>query len=286
MDAVPALPAHAGALRGASVAITFKQQPRTVIRPELPAAYLAPLDERIALLHQIGVDAVIPIDFDDSVRLLTARLFTSLLRRHLGMSQLVLGPQARIGHDRIGGRKALGELAREGRFDLLFVEGEYVDGAMVSSSGVREALAAGRIAAAGALLGRPYALAGAVVSGDGRGRRLGFPTANLSPPGDLALPGDGVYAAWAYTPAGRHAAAVSIGVRPTFGDGGRAIEAYLLDFEGDLYGQSLRLEFMDRLRDQQAFAGADELTRQMHADVAAARIALSLPVEAGTEAAT
>ena len=138
---------------------------------------------------------------------------------------------------------------------------------MVSSTAVRRALDEGRVEDAARLLGRPFALSGVVERGEGRGRGLGFPTANLSVDPLLALPGDGVYACWAWVGDVRRPAAVSIGVRPTFGGGQRAVEAHLLDFSEELYGAEVRLEFVARLRGQESFDTADALVAQIHHDV-------------------
>ena len=266
---------------GTAIAITFRQQPKAVINTDLTSTYLSTLPERLDLLRGLGMDLVIPIDFDDSVRLLTARDFTSLLKKYLGMSVLVLGPYASIGHDQVRGNAALRRLAQDGGFDLLLIEGENREGAQVSSSAIRLALETTHIDTVTAMLGRRYSLRGTVIYGDQRGRSLGFPTANLEVPVDIALPGDGIYATLVHTDRACYEAATSIGFRPTFGGRRRVIEAYLLDFEGDLYGKHLRLEFVKHLRNEEKFSTIHDLTRQMRQDVAQTKRALADLTEVG-----
>ncbi|MBM3956770.1 MAG: bifunctional riboflavin kinase/FMN adenylyltransferase, partial [Gemmatimonadetes bacterium] len=190
---------------------------------------------------------------------------------------LVIGPGTSIGHDAVGDSAALETLGRRGGFRVRIVEPVLHRGSPVRSSTIRAALQEGRVRDAAAMLGRPFALSGPVTSGNRRGRELGFPTANLALPRDTALPSNGVYAAWAAVGGVRHAAAASVGVRPTFGGGPqdeRIVEAFLLDFQGDLYGQTMRLEFVERLRDEERFPSADALARQMSRDIEAASRAL------------
>jgi len=263
--------------RGAAVAITFTRPPRAVIEPGVRLSHLCPLDERLRLLKGLGLDAVIPMDFDDEVRLTTARDFAAALKRHLNLAVLVIGPNSSIGHDVVGDEATLRAIGKDIGFEVRVLAQVLHGGIPLRSSAIRAALAEGRVVDAAAMLGRPYALSGTVSAGDRRGRDLGFPTANLAADAGAGVPLDGVYAAWAAIDGVRHAAAVSIGTRPTFHEPGGAttIEAFLLDFQGDLYGKKMRLEFAERLRKEKRFPNAEALVQQMTRDVEAARRALA-----------
>ena len=258
----------------ASIAFTFRQQPRSIIRPDLPFSYLCELDERLELLRGLGLDALAVVDFDEDVRRLSAEQFLSIVKGALKLRLLVLGPNAKQGHDQLGG-DALRDLGRRLGFDVISAEPAVVDGERVSSSAIRKALAEGRVGGAAAMLGRRFSLTGDVLPGDRRGRELGFPTANLGPFAHATVPMDGIYATWAWLDGDRHMAATSIGVRPTFGQGNeRRVEAYILDFEGDIYGRRLRLEFVERLRGEVGYTGPGPLIEQIKKDVALTRAVL------------
>ena len=257
-----------------SVAIAFRKQPRSIINPALTVTYLASLDRRLRLIKATGVGKVIPVDFDDSIRTLSARQFICKLRERASMRRLVTGPGARMGHDRAGAELLSVICAAEG-IDLDQVSPAETGGVPVSSTGIRNALAAGDLATACSMLGRNYTLDGKVVAGERRGRKLGFPTANIEPEAGLVVPADGIYAAIVEFGGVRRMAATSIGVRPTFGAGARTVEAYVLDFEGDLYGRDVSLEFASRLRGELKFDGPEPLVAQMRRDVEETRTLLS-----------
>ena len=250
-----------------SAAITLRRHPVTVLRPEISVPYVCSLEERLALLRR-EVDLVVPLTFDRELSLLRPGEFVALLRTALDLTGLVVGPDFAMGHNREGTVPVLCALGKEMDFSLHAVDALDVEGSgMISSTAVRRALEEGRVEEAARLLDRPFALSGVVEAGEGRGRGLGFPTANLSIDPLLVLPGDGVYASWAWVGEVRRPAAASIGVRPTFGRGQRAVEAHVLDFSEELYGAEVRLEFVARLRGQQTFETADALVAQMHQDV-------------------
>ena len=256
------------ASRGAgSAAVTLREHPVTVLRPEVSVSYVCSLEERLALLGR-EVDLVLPLTFDRELSMLRPGEFVTLLRTALDLQGLVVGPDFAMGHNREGTVPVLRVLGSEMDFSLHAVEAlDLEELGMVSSTAVRRALDDGRVEEAARLLGRPFALSGVVEAGQGRGRGLGFPTANLSVDALLTVPGDGVYASWAWVGDVRRPAAASIGVRPTFGGGQRVVEAHLLDFSEELYGAEVRLEFVARLRGQQTFETADALVAQMHQDV-------------------
>ena len=258
----------------ASVVITFRQPPRALIRPDAPITYLCGLDDRLQYLNELGLDAVAPIDFNDSIRMLAAEQFIQSLKEAIGLRVLVLGPGARLGHDQAN-IADLEPMTASNGIDVVAADAALVDGVAISSSAIRAALNEGRVSDAARMLGRSYSLAGEVVPGDRRGRELGFPTANLAPHADTAVPLDGIYATRVHFDGANHEAATSIGSRPTFGGGRRAVEAFLLDFDGDLYGKRIKIEFVRRLRDEIAFDGAESLIEQMERDVAETRAVLS-----------
>ena len=257
-----------------SLAIAFRAQPRAFLFPDRPTTYLASLETRIELIESTGIDHLALVDFDETLRHKSAAEFLEALKERAGLKKLILGPGAKIGHDRADSDR-LKTITAGLDIEILDVEPVSVSGKPVSSSSIRESLASGDVDTARAMLGRPYAVEGTVAPGDQRGRELGFPTANIDPHVGLAIPADGIYATVARVGGERRMAATSIGVRPTFGGGVRLVEAYLLDFSGDLYGQSISLEFVRRLRGEIKFDGAEALIEQMNRDVEETREALS-----------
>ena len=271
--------ARAGLL---SAVVTFRNHPRAVLNPESKLQYLASLEARIALLEQLGIDLIVSVDFTRELSQLKAREFVALLSRHLKMRGLVVGPDFALGHRREGDIPALKGLESEVGFRVETVEPVVIGKSLVKSSLIRSLITQGDVEGASGMLGRWYSLTGRVVQGDRRGQALGFPTANLSIDADLVTPADGIYATWATVEGQRHQAATCIGVRPTFGASDRTVEAFILDFEGDLYGKCLTLEFASRLREERAFTSVEALVEQMNVDVEQTREALSSLPEALT----
>ncbi len=248
--------------------VTFRGHPESVVTEGSAPRLLSSLDERINLLKGLGISLVVPVTFDEALSKLQAREFVSLLQQTLRMRALVVGPDFALGYKREGDVAKLTSLGRELGYSVSIVGAAVSDdGNPITSTAVREALGAGDVERVASLMGRQFSLWGEVVTGEGRGATLGFPTANLMTEGELAVPGDGIYATWAYAGGERFMAAASIGVRPTFADAGRAVEAFLLEFRGDLYGQRLRLEFVRRLRDERKFDDVVALQRQVDEDV-------------------
>ena len=247
--------------------VTFAQHPLQVLSPQIHLLRLTTLEERIRLIHEMGIDLVIPLSFTSELAQLPARDFVTLLHKHLRMRGLVVGPDFALGKGRGGDVFKLHSLGRELGFWVEVVSPKVVDGDMASSTNIREALAEGDVATVKRFLGRPYALTGPVGRGDERGRQLGFPTANLEVNSGQALPGDGVYATRAYVGDIAFLSVTNIGTRPTFGEGERTVEVYIIGFEGGLYGEELRLELVDRLRPEKRFSGPEELKAQISQDV-------------------
>ena len=257
-----------------SAVLTFTNHPRTVIRPGDCVPYITTVKDRLELLRNEGVDLVIPLTFDEELSRLQAHEFVDLLRERLNMRGLVMGSGFAMGHKRGGTPETLAEMGRDKGFSTTVVEPVAAQGEEVSSTAIRDAITRGDMSKACRLLGRRFLLRGEVVKGQGRGRELGFPTANLGMPEGQVVPGDGIYAARAMIGGSALPAAVSIGVRPTFEDGARVVEVHILDFGGDLYGAELAVEFVERLRDELRFDSVEELVAQMREDVEQTRQAL------------
>jgi riboflavin kinase/FMN adenylyltransferase len=258
---------HREVIAGADAVLTFEPHPRTVVSPASAPKLLTTLEQKADLIAALEVDELIVIPFDGERMSQTAQEFIDHeLVERLGAVQVSVGENFRFGH-RAKGDAAL--LAAQDAFTTRVVELVEVDGEIVSSTHIRGLVATGAVAEAARLLGAPFGMRGIVAHGDKRGRTLGFPTANLVPDPALAVPDHGIYACRAIVPGeGEWTAAVSIGVRPTFVTGrGLLVEAFLLDFDGDLYGRELRLDFIERIRGEKRFDSAETLIEQMHRDV-------------------
>jgi riboflavin kinase / FMN adenylyltransferase len=253
---------HREVIAGSDSVLTFEPHPVSVVAPQHTPKLLTTLAVKAELIASLGVSELIVIPFDREFAARSADEFIEdVLVGALGATQVAIGENFRFGHKAQGDPRLL---AADARFATVVHPLLEVDGEIVSSSHIRGLVLAGEVAQASHFLGAPFQLRGEVSHGDERGRELGFPTANLVPDEDLACPGHGVYACLAD---GRPAA-VSIGVRPTFKTGrGELIEAYVLDFDGDLYGSELRLEFLERLRGERRFDTPEALIEQMHRDV-------------------
>ena len=271
---VAGLKQRAAAAGLASGVVTFHHHPRVVLAQQPQVSRLTSLQERIRLLESLGVDYIVPLSFTSELSRLSPEEFISLLSRYLRLRALVIGPDFALGKGRKGNVKALRALGEEMGFSVDVVPPMMLDGKVISSTAVRRALDRGEVTRVSQLLGRRFSIAGLVSPGDSRGKTLGFPTANIIPGEGQALPADGVYAAWASAGGAAHPAVVNIGLRPTFGSDQRLVEVHLLDFEGDLYGQELAVEMVERLRDEMRFAGAEELKGQLAQDVEQARTIL------------
>jgi riboflavin kinase/FMN adenylyltransferase len=263
--------ARARALGVSSVACTFDPHPTAVLRPEKAPAPIATLEENLACIAEHGLDATLVIPFTLDFSRMEAEAFVDeALVRTLGAHEVVVGFNHTFGRGARGTAVLLRELGAHRGFVTHVLPPLQVNGLTVSSSAIREALRDGDVEQARAFLGRPYSLTGTVQRGAGRGRTLGFPTANLKPDRPLALAA-GVYAAHARWEGRRAEAVVNIGYRPTFEESQYWVEAYLFDFAGDLYDRTLTLDFLIRIRAEMKFPGVEALTAQVRADMAEAR---------------
>jgi riboflavin kinase/FMN adenylyltransferase len=258
---------HRAVIAGSDTAVTFDPHPVSVVAPQHTPKLLTTLQRKAELIASLGVRELVVVPFDDAFAQRSADEFVShVLVGALGANRVAIGENFRFGHKAQGDARLL---AADDRFATTVHPLLEIDGEIVSSSHIRGLVLAGELAEANRLLGAPFQLTGEVSHGDQRGRELGFPTANLVPDEALACPGHGVYACIAHADSMQaRPAAVSIGVRPTFTTGrGELIEAYLLDFDGDLYGRPLSLEFLARLRGERRFDSPEALVEQMHLDV-------------------
>jgi riboflavin kinase/FMN adenylyltransferase len=257
---------HREVIRGSDTVLTFEPHPLRVVRPEAAPKLLTSLEAKAELVGQLGVEELVVIPFDQGFAHQSPQEFIDdVLIGRLCATSVSVGDNFRFGH-RAAGDPA--QLAADRRFDTRIVPLVEVDGEIISSSHIRGLVLAGEVEAARRFLGAPFQLRGEVVTGDQRGRTLGFPTANIVPDEALVCPGHGVYVARA----DGDCAVVSVGVRPTFGTG-RAVlvEVFVLDRNLDLYGKELKVDFVTRLRGERRFDSVEALVEQMHADVERAR---------------
>jgi riboflavin kinase/FMN adenylyltransferase len=273
--------AMAAELGVASAVVTFDRHPATVVRPQSAPKLLTDLDQKLELLAAAGVDSCLVIRFDQARSQESAEDFvTTVLAGQLGARAVVVGEDFHFGRGRQGDVQLLKHMGGQLGFDVhgLDLVGSGDGGPPVSSTRIRQLLVEGQVEAAGSMLGRDHEVRGLVQRGDGRGRELGFPTANVGVPPDICLPADGIYAGWFRLPNGQdHPAALSLGRRPTFYRGATdsLLEAYLLDFDGDLYEKLAAVRFHTRLRDEERFDSIADLVAQIDRDVDATRQALA-----------
>ena len=266
--------ARAKQQRGRAIAATFDPLPIQALAPGAPPSALSDVDERTRLLQEAGANDIVIFHFTKEFAALTADEFVRRLTSAGEVRQILVGEDFQFGHDRGGDVRTLAAAGSRFGFEVVVATPVKLDGEVVSSTRIRNALLVGDVESAARLLGRPYSVRGTVVRGDQRGRALGFPTMNLAVPRERLLPRDGIYALWATVSGQRVPAAASLGVRPTFGGGDRVLEAYLLDWSGDAYGDRIEAAFVKRLRDELRFASAAELSTQIAHDVEETRKAL------------
>lgn len=255
--------------------VTFRQHPQEMMSPQARLPFLTDLIQRINLLKGEGIDLVVPLSFTRELARLTARQFVSRLKKYLRMRGLVIGHDFALGQKREGNDDTLRALGKEMGFSVEVVAARQINGEIVSSTAIREALAVGDMGRVHNLTGRNFGFCGRVVTGVGRGIELGFPTANLEVAPRQALPADGVYATWAYIGDQAYQSMTNIGKRPTFGDNQRTIEVYILNYQNNLYGHEVRIDVIDRLRSEKRFDSARELKEQIAEDIERGRVILS-----------
>ncbi|MDX1648183.1 MAG: bifunctional riboflavin kinase/FAD synthetase [Longimicrobiales bacterium] len=256
-----------------SVLVTFHPHPLRIVRPEhAPLSLTTPVEKK-EILAESGLDYAVFLSFTEALSRYEPRRFVEeILVERLGVEELVIGYDHGFGRDRQGDPEALERLGRELGFAVDVVSPVAADGEAISSSRIRSLLTERRIRPATACLGRPYSIRGVVVRGDGRGRSLGFPTANLRvPEGDKLIPPQGIYAVRGVLRSGTYAGALHVGPRPTFKGSPPTIELHLLDFDADIYGEEVRVDFIEHLRDVEPFTSVEALVQQIREDVDRAR---------------
>ena len=287
----------AKAAHATSLVVSFYPHPAVVLGKRNDLSYLTLPEEKADYLAQTGVDVLLTLPFDRDIAAQSPETFMQSLQERIKIEKLLIGYDFALGKNRRGDAAYLSRLGEKDGYEVQRCEPLLDDEGIISSSRVRDALADGRVRDAQQLLGHPYTLRGAVVHGDGRGRKINIPTANIAVPAEKAIPANGVYACWVYidkeaprsgdfsrseglTPSlqgkTKHPAVTNVGIRPTFTpDQVEAnVEAHLLDFDADVYDKELKLAFVEHLREEKKFNGVDELIAQIHADIERARTVL------------
>jgi len=247
--------------------VTFSPHPQSVLHPYNQLPWLTSLEDRVGAFQELGVNIVAVLTFTPKVAQLSAQEFISLIKKHLRMRGIMVGPDFALGQGREGNINMLRALGREMEFSVEVIPPFTINGEVVSSTLIRRALVQGDMRKVERLMGRYFYLGDNVITSDKRGRVLGFPTANLDIKPQQALPGNGIYATIAQVDGKRFPSATNIGIRPTFGEGEKTVETHLLNYRGDLYGKDMRIEFVQKLRDEQRFPSSEELKAQIEKDV-------------------
>ena len=255
--------------------VTFDRHPHEVLAPQTKLPFLTDLAQRINLLKNEGIDAILTLPFTRELAQLSSRQFVSLLKKHLRMRGMVIGADFALGQNREGNADVLRSLGQDMGFSVTVIPPIMINGEVVSSTTIRNALADGDMKRVSNLIGRPFSLNGRVTTGAGRGVGLGFPTANLDIDPRQALPADGVYATWTDIDGQAYQSMTNIGQRPTFGGNQRVVEVYILDYHNNLYGRELKIDVLERLRGEKQFATPEELKKQITEDIKQGRAILS-----------
>jgi riboflavin kinase/FMN adenylyltransferase len=258
-----------------SAVITFRQHPEETLSGQNRLSYLTTLQQRTRLIKDWGIDDVVVLSFNPELANLGARQFIGLLQKHLKMEVLIIGPDFALGKNREGDADTLRTLGQDMGFTVILIPPIIINGEVVSSTAIRNALAEGDMKRVYNLAGRYFNVQGRVVPGAHRGVQLGFPTANLEPDPEQGLPADGVYATWAYIDNKAYPSMTNVGRRPSFGGNQRTVEVYILDYQDDLYGRELGIDVVERLRDEIKFDTAENLKKQITEDVKQGRAILT-----------
>jgi riboflavin kinase/FMN adenylyltransferase len=258
-------------LHGQSVVVTFDPHPLEVLFPEKAPSFITSHRQKLELIASCGIDATIVIPFDHEFARISAREFVEvILVEKIGVKAIVVGNDYRFGHSREGDIPFLKRLGEKYGFEVEIVTSIRMNDTPVSSTSIRQMIAGGNIREANKLLGRPFEVTGTVIEGRKRGVSLGFPTANIRMPA-VASPRTGVYVVQAEVDGKRYGGAANLGYNPTFGDVELSLETHLFDFNQDIYGKSITIRFIDRLRDEKRFSGPEELRAQIEKDVGKAK---------------
>ena len=263
--------ARAGREQRSTALVTFDPHPRCVLAPDTCPPTLTTVDEKAELLDQLGMDRLIVLPFNRKLSQLSATEFLDRLIDRLPVSGLVVGHDFALGHDRQGNHEFLARYGSEHGFAVEAIEPFGLEGQVVSSSVIRKLLLEGNVAHAARLLGRQYSISTYVEHGTGTGSRIGYPTANFAVTPNKLVPRNGVYAVWVDIDGHDYQGAMNVGYRPTFGENRLTVEAFILDFAGDIYHQDVRARFVQRIRDEKKFESVDALVAQISHDVERSR---------------
>ena len=270
------LTAGAHEMNAPAVVLTFWPHPATVLGNSIVKCLTTP-DERANLLFDLGVDVVITQTFDRSVANTSAHDFAARLKQHLGMQRILMGYDFALGKGREGDAARLAVIGQELGYAVEVIPAISDESGVISSTEIRKLVGVGDVAEAARLLGHPYSVHGTVIHGDGRGRSIGIPTANIDYSMDKVIPPNGIYACWVPIGMEKYRAMTNIGINPTFTPDKQSpnVEAHLLDFDRDLYDQDLKVEFVERLRDEIKYPSVEALVLQIHVDIERGREILS-----------
>jgi riboflavin kinase/FMN adenylyltransferase len=247
--------------------VTFNPHPQSILHPHNQLLWLSDPEDRVKSLQKLGINLVAVLTFTPEVAQLSAQEFMSLVKKHLRMRSMMVGPDFTLGRGQEGNIQLLRALGREMKFSVEVIPPYTINGEVVSSTFIRQALTQGDMEKVRRLMGHYFQIGGKVIASDRRGRILGFPTANLDIKPQQALPGNGIYASITQVDDKQFPSATNIGTRPTFGEGEKNVETHLLNYKGDLYGKEIRVEFMRKLRDEQRFPSSEELKAQIRKDI-------------------
>jgi len=257
--------------------VTFRQHPQSLFEPHSSLEILTSLPQKIKLLKDEGIEVIITLNFTLELAQIGIQQFIGLLKKYLKMRGLVVGPDFAMGRNREGDIDTLHTLEKSIDFNLTVIPPIIKNNELISSTTIRNVLAQGDMERVHDMLGRYFSLEGRVIAGSGRGKDLGFPTANIDIDPVQALPADGIYATLAYIDDQPRQSITNIGCRPTFGEMERAVEVHIFDYNGELYRRNLKVDIIERLRGEQRFATTDELVKHITQDISEARAALSRP---------
>lgn len=247
--------------------VTFNPHPQSVLHPRNRLPWLSNLEDRVQTIQELGIDIVAVLTFTHDLAKLSAKEFISLVKKHLKMRGIMVGPDFALGRGREGNIPLLRTLGRKIKFSVEVIPPYTINGEVVSSTLIRQALIQGDMRRVERLMGRYFYLRNKVITSDKRGRVLGFPTANLDIKPQQALPINGIYATIVQVDSKQFPSVTNIGIRPTFGEGEKRVETHLLNYKGDLYGKEIRVEFVQKLRDEQRFPSVEELKIQIEKDI-------------------
>ena len=247
--------------------VTFNPHPQSILHLHNQLLWLSDPEDRVKSLQKLGINLVAVLTFTPEVAQLSAQEFMSLVKKHLRMRSIMVGPDFTLGRGQEGNIHLLRALGRTMKFSVEVIPPYTINGEVVSSTLIRQALTQGDMEKVRRLMGHYFQIGGKVIASDRRGRILGFPTANLDIKPQQALPGNGIYATITQVDDKQFHSATNIGTRPTFGEGEKNVETHLLYYEGDLYGKEIRVEFMQKLRDEQHFPSSEELKAQIRKDI-------------------